>query len=597
MTAEPPPENPDPDAPSGGSSSVLERLFAGEGLEAEKYRASERGIAPIRFLVAVFTGGMFAFVRGPDPILWLALVVIAVAVTYSGWVWWVQPQERFEFLGSSPFISLADATLISLFLVATGGFASPFFPLWYVSVIALSLRFGVVETLAGASLYVVAYGAITGVMDGFWANLPTFLVRSGYVYIAALLGLMASMLVHQEMVERRQYQHLSRRLEDTADDLRQALSVQQASFDATADGLLVVDDERNVVAYNQRFREMWNLPEDPPEEDPELLRTVLGQVEDAEGFMEDVHELYRNPEQEGYHEVRFEDGRVFERYSRPRRIGDEIVGRVWSFRDVTDERKARQELEEANEKLRRYAEAAEQELEFAHAAAHDLKEPARMVASYMDLLRQEHGHALDDEAEEMVEYAVQGASRMQNLVNGLLRYSRVDAAQADMEPVDAGQVLQEVLSSLSVRIQEEDATVEHDPLPVVLADEAQLGQVFQNLVTNAIKFSKQDQAPRVEVRAHREGSMWRISVTDNGIGMDPEEADDLFRLFRQGDPASRDEGQGIGLAICKKIVDHHGGRIDVDTKPGEGTTFSFTLPAPDAPAASPEEDAAGASPA
>jgi signal transduction histidine kinase len=162
-----------------------------------------------------------------------------------------------------------------------------------------------------------------------------------------------------------------------------------------------------------------------------------------------------------------------------------------------------------------------------------------------------------------------------------LRYARVDTAAADLERVDADDVLDDVLGSLSVRIEETGADVEREPLPDVEADPAQLGQVFQNLLANAIEFTEPGQPPSVRVWADRQDGRWRFSVADEGPGMDPREADELFQLFRQGaqDPAS--ESHGIGLAVCKKIVERHGGEIWVDTEPGEGSTFRFTLPAAD----------------
>ncbi len=538
---------------------------------AEQYRASEAGVARIRLMVAVFTSIMFAFVRGPEPLVWLGLAVIAVALAYSVWVLWARPFERYPFMASSLFVSATDLALITLFLVATGGFASPYFPLWYVSIFAVSLRFGFTETMLGASLYTLAYAGITVAMDSLVAQWPTFIVRSGYIYLAGLLGVLASALINQETVQRRRYEKASTRLEE-------ALSLQEATFDATADGLLVVDMNQNVMAYNERFQEMTGVQGGLPRDHTSLIEKVQNQMENPEQFMKDIKEAYKNPQEESFDEIRFKDGRIFERYSRPQLLNDEPVGRVWSFRNVTATRNAWNKLKTANEELERYANAAAEELRFAHAAAHDLKEPARMVTNYLTLLKDHAQDDLDETAEEMIHYANQGAKHMQALIDGLLTFSRIDAEQTTLTPTDANQVLNDVLTSLQARINETDATITTETLPNVNADETHLAHVFQNLITNAIKFTKPGQPPRIRIHAHPEGNQHRIHIQDDGIGMDPQHATELFQLFHQGDQTKSQEGQGIGLAICKKIIDHHGGTISIDTKPGHGTTVSFTLP-------------------
>ena len=215
--------------------------------------------------------------------------------------------------------------------------------------------------------------------------------------------------------------------------------------------------------------------------------------------------------------------------------------------------------------------------QFAYVASHDLKEPLRMVASYTQLLARRYKGKLDSDADEFIRYAVDGANRMQWLINDLLAYSRVTVQDKVSEEVDCNSVLEEVLSDLRVAVEESRAVVTRDPLPTVMADRVQLGQLFQNLIGNAIKFHGKE-PPQVHVSAERRPTEWLFSVRDNGVGLDPEYAERIFVIFQRLHNREEYPGTGIGLAICKKIVERHGGRIWVVSQTGQGATFHFTLP-------------------
>ncbi len=247
-----------------------------------------------------------------------------------------------------------------------------------------------------------------------------------------------------------------------------------------------------------------------------------------------------------------------------------------AIRDVTDRRQIEQKLREHAEELEHSNEEWER---FAHVISHDLKEPIRMVNSYLQLLEERHGDQLDGDAEEFVTYAVQGARRMSHLIDGLLAYSRLDRKSGEFEPVDASEIVDEVLDGLSLRVEETGAQIEVDDLPVVRGDAAQLGQVFQNLLENALKFSG-DQAPRVAIYTDREGEMARFHVEDDGVGIDPGHQERIFDIF-QGSLEEDGGGRGIGLSVCKRIVERHGGDMGVESAPGEGSRFWFTLRLPE----------------
>ncbi len=253
---------------------------------------------------------------------------------------------------------------------------------------------------------------------------------------------------------------------------------------------------------------------------------------------------------------------------------------------VIERRRAEAELKALNEDLEQRVirrtlelERSNQELEqFASVASHDLQEPLRMVASYVQLVRDRWKGKLDPESEEFFAFALDGAERMQRLILDLLTYSRVGSQSKPFIPIDCEIVLERVLSNLKVSIEERGAQITHGPLPEVQGDIVQLTQLFQNLIGNALKFQK-DKAPAVHVQAEKKKGEWQFSIRDNGIGILKKDFDRIFVIFQRLHARDQYPGTGIGLSICKKIVERHGGRIWLESEPGRGTTFYFTLPA------------------
>jgi PAS domain S-box-containing protein len=248
-----------------------------------------------------------------------------------------------------------------------------------------------------------------------------------------------------------------------------------------------------------------------------------------------------------------------------------------------------QEVKSAKEKLERVnslltVQAAElarsnTELEqFAYVASHDLQEPLRMVASYVQLLARRYKGKLDSEAEEFIGFAVDGSKRMQDLIQALLAYSRIGTKGRQFAPTHCDIVLQNALKNLQIAIEDSRARITHDPLPTVTGDAIQLGQLFQNLIGNAIKF-RGEKPPSVHVTAERQGREWLFSFRDDGIGIDSQYAERIFVIFQRLHTKEEYPGTGIGLALCKKIVERHSGRIWVESEPHKGSTFRFTLPA------------------
>lgn len=242
--------------------------------------------------------------------------------------------------------------------------------------------------------------------------------------------------------------------------------------------------------------------------------------------------------------------------------------------DISERKQMEQKLKQTLAEL----ESSNRELEqFAYVASHDLQEPLRMVGSYVQLIAQRYRGKLDPDADDFIAYAVDGANRMQRMIQDLLAYSRVSTHGKSFQPTDCESVFRQVLDVLKLAIEESGAVVTHDPLPAVFADESQMVQLFQNLVGNAIKF-RGEASPTIHVSATERGNEWVFSVRDNGIGIDPKYNERIFVVFQRLHRREEYPGTGIGLAICKKVVERHGGRIWVESEVGKGTTFCFTIP-------------------
>jgi light-regulated signal transduction histidine kinase (bacteriophytochrome) len=244
------------------------------------------------------------------------------------------------------------------------------------------------------------------------------------------------------------------------------------------------------------------------------------------------------------------------------------------LRDISDRKQAELALAEKMGELARSN--AELGL-FTYVASHDLREPLRTVGGNVQLLARALAGQPDDDTHRQLEFAIGGVRRMQALIDDLLAYSRVGTEGKVFVELDSAEALHEAIQALSVAIEESAGTVTVGPLPRIIGDRSQLVQLFQNLLSNAIKFHGSE-PPRVDVEAEREGNAWVFSVLDRGIGIEPQYADHVFTIFQRLHTREEYPGSGIGLAVCRKIVERHGGRIWVDSEPGQGSAFRFTIP-------------------
>lgn len=308
------------------------------------------------------------------------------------------------------------------------------------------------------------------------------------------------------------------------------------------------------------------------------------QPEDIEATLAQVKSLFDGQAAPIQLRCQTADGRTVYLEAHSSLIRDEQgapVGATGVMMDITERRQSEDAMAHYAEELRRSNEELEQ---FAYVASHDLQEPLRMVTSYLQLIEQRYVEAIDADGREFIGYAVDGATRMKTLINDLLAYSRIQRARDETEQLNVGEAVEQALYNLQLTIEDSGGEVTHDePLPQLEANRVQLVQLFQNLIGNALKFRAPDRPPRIHIGVQREGRFWRFNVRDNGIGIESEYLERIFIIFQRLHARNDYPGTGIGLAICKKIVDKHGGEIHAESTPGEGTTFSFTLPVKRAP--------------
>ena len=362
------------------------------------------------------------------------------------------------------------------------------------------------------------------------------------------------------------------------EELLQETRIYAESIIATIrESLLVLDSEMRVIKANRSFFETFKVTAE------ETLNHFLFELGDGQWNNEELLDTLKKIIPEGATLDGFELTQSFQKIGRrtlllnAQRIYQGVVSTnliLLVMQDITEQKQSEQELHRRAEELARSNEELEQ---FAYIASHDLQEPLRMVSSYCQLLQRRYQEQLDADANEFIEYAVDGAKRMRELINDLLAYSRVGTHASPLELTDCNEALALALENLKIVIEENDVKIVTSQLPKTEADKTQLVQLFQNLIGNAIKF-KNGQIPEIEVRSEKKNGEWVFSVKDNGIGIDQEYASRIFVIFQRLHTRSEYAGNGIGLSICKKIVERHGGRIWVNSEHGQGSTFYFTLP-------------------
>lgn len=378
------------------------------------------------------------------------------------------------------------------------------------------------------------------------------------------------------------------------DRLREAHSLLSATLESTADGILAIDATGRITARNRRFASMWRLPPDlaGSADNDEVLRFVLDQIDDRDAFLAKVHELRDHPEAESFDVLLLKDGRVFERYSLPQRVEGRIVGRVYSFRDVTKQRRAEATLRQHADQIQRLndalegrvrdrtreLEAANRELEaFSSSVSHDLRAPLRTIDGFSQALVEDYASGLDENGKFLVERIQNGTRRMAQLIEDLLGLSRVMRGGLVRETVDLSGALEAMLHEHQRLQPGRRVELVIQPGVAASADPRLIRIVLENLASNAWKFTAKTAAARIQFGITEVEGAPAYFVRDNGAGFDMQFASRLFQPFERLHKMSEFEGTGIGLATVHRIIERHGGRVWAAGAPGAGATIYFTL--------------------
>ena len=516
---------------------------------------------------------------------WLGDAAGAMIVAPALVLWAVEPRPSWNRQQLAEVALLLAGLLAAAFVVFHGVLPAPLmlacvpFPLW------AAFRFGQREA-ATTTLLLSAF-AVWGTLAGFGPFVRPS-VHESLLLLQAFTGLLSMMILAVAAIVARAQRierelraarvHLERSVDERTHSLSEAVRALEQSelrlrglLEAAPDAMLVIDPAGTLKQVTAQAERMFG----------HSRQELLGRpVEDfVPGFRAagDGHELL----------ARRRDGGLFPvEISRSPVRTDEGLLVMAAVRDITERKQVEQRIRRINAELERRVGERTAALErsnealrqFAYAASHDLQEPLRTMGSYAELVAARYRGKLDADADEFLGYIVDGAEWMHQLLQGLLTYSRIEMRRLPSAPAPMGQALEHALENLGAAVAETGARISAGPLPAVPADELQMVQLFQNLVANAIKFRTADVPPEVWIEASERDEEWVFSVQDNGIGVDPRHAERVFGMFQRLHRREEFPGAGVGLAICKKIVERHGGRIWVQPRAGGGSDFRFTLP-------------------
>ena len=551
----------------------IERMFmlSSGGLKASR-------ISPVMIITGLFIGSAFILLfvskanntRSKNTAAWLSFIMFVVISFFL--IGYLYNSPLFMYAGGGQLTTVAlPAAISSAFLCIGLSMA--------IGKKQLPLRAFIGPSLLARLMRGIIPPVIALIIFENWINIIIFpLIPSGYSLSAALICVISAILLSIILFKitltiSNSIDRSHQRLLQTKQTLQNALSYNRGLIEATLDPFVTISKDGKITDVNHATEIMTGISREQLIgtdfstyfTEPKLAKKGYKKVF-KKGFVEDyelvIQDRSGNKKNVVYNAVLYKDT-----------VGN-IAGIFAAARDITK----RKLIEDEAKKYAADLERSNQELqEFAYIASHDLQEPLRIIESYLQLIERRYKDKLDKDANDFIDFAVDGADRLQRMINDLLSYSRVGTKGHPFTKTNANAVVKQALKNLALLIKENHAVIIYDNLPSVIVDEEQLVTVFQNLLSNAIKFHKPGQPPKIHIFSEEKDSEWRFGVRDNGIGIDLQYKEKLFIIFKRL-VGKEYPGSGMGLAICKRIIERHGGHIWVESKLEKGSTFYFTIP-------------------
>lgn len=495
----------------------------------------------------------------------------------------------------------ADSLLTSAWIFASGGFYSSYYVILYVCIIAVAFRFSLRTTMLVAVIYAATYFGLLATLNELQGNIMIMVMRTGFIFI---VGYFTHLITRETLIQTEKRMdlehtaHLARMAEEQTrrsnEELEALVRARTHDLEESLQRFTTLMEMMPNLAWTSNpqgeptyFNRAWNAFTGGDSISSEILQRYILEEDKAVTLEKWGRSIRTGTPLELEYRWRRYDGQVrwmLARANPVRNAEGRIIAWIGTATDIHAHKMAEQQMEEkvrertmqlstANEELQRSNAELEQ---FAYIASHDLKEPLRMIAAYTELIDSRIASSTP-EVNEFAGYVHDGVRRMQALIDDILQYSRIGSIKNNVGNVNINAVLKETATVLAGKVEESGAALVYNDLPEVSGNRTLLQQLFQNLVENAIKFHRKGVAPLVEIKACDADEFWRFSVSDNGIGMSPDYYEKIFVIFQRLHSAQEFPGTGIGLSICKKIVEQQGGRIWVKSEEGAGTTFYFTL--------------------
>jgi signal transduction histidine kinase len=572
--------------------------------EQQKAFIAEKNLALVRMIVIAFGTITFIFLQTPQANKVLAYALLVPIWIYGFFVLFFKPYKKYPVFLAAWFTYITDCVFIAGWIYVTGGFYSPYFILFYPSIIGVAYRFDLKTSIYTATLYTVAYFVLLQAMDQLEGKEMIMIVRSGYIFIIAYLTNLITEETLNQTEQKIQMQKLAEEVQlhhskvlegqNEQQKLNRALKLQNDIFSHAEENAEIGSYAWNLTTNKIDYSDnLFRLLGFEPREFEPTFEKYLGMVhpEDREQLARSREQIqkHQNPPIIVHRVITKQGMQKHMRSSGRITLEQDHYILIGTLQDVSDDIQLNEKLKAKNAELERSnAELAS----FTYIASHDLQEPVRKIHTFCKLLSEKEGRQMSPTGHDYLNRITASANRMHKLIEAFLNYSRIDNTEVEFVNVNLGSVIEEVKNNLAETIDAKKAKINFKNLPEINGIPIQLHQLFINLIGNALKYSRENTPPQIDISAEKisgaatgisrldpRQQYWHIMIQDNGIGFNPQYASKIFEVFQRLHSKEQYEGTGIGLAICKKIAQTHMGAITAEGMPAQGAIFHVYLPA------------------